>query len=125
MGAFTPFKKRANAFNYTPRFYDPAKEDREQRREELLGKRLDSGEEYTPGEMIRTQRNARRRRVGEGKSPFRVWIMLAIIVVLLGMGSALFNSITSMMSAKSEAQQEESFNPEATIIIVPNDYVEQ
>ena len=34
MGWFTPYKRRANEFNYTPRFYDPVKEAREQRRAE-------------------------------------------------------------------------------------------
>lgn len=32
MLGFTPFKKHANKFNYIPRYYDPEKEAREQRR---------------------------------------------------------------------------------------------
>ncbi len=137
MGAFTPFKRNANRFNYVPRYYDPAKEEREQRREELLGRRRDSeNEEYIPGDYIRTQREARNaRRAASGrptsKSPFRVWIMLAVVVALLIMGSSLFNSLTKMMdsttpkAAQGSAPQEVEFNPEATIIIVPNDYVEE
>ena len=35
MLGFTPFKKHANKFNYIPRYYDPEKEAREQRRAEL------------------------------------------------------------------------------------------
>ena len=32
MGLFTPVKKHPNRFNYIPRYYDPVKEAREQRR---------------------------------------------------------------------------------------------
>ena len=32
MLGFTPFKRHANKFNYIPRYYDPEKEAREQRR---------------------------------------------------------------------------------------------
>ena len=39
MLGFTPFKKHANKFNYIPRYYDPEKEAREQRRAELRGER--------------------------------------------------------------------------------------
>ena len=37
MLGFTPFKRHANKFNYIPRYYDPEKEAREQRRAELRG----------------------------------------------------------------------------------------
>ena len=47
MLGFTPFKKHANKFNYIPRYYDPEKEAREQRRAELRGERAeDAGGEY-------------------------------------------------------------------------------
>ena len=39
MLGFTPFKRHANKFNYIPRYYDPEKEAREQRRAELRGER--------------------------------------------------------------------------------------
>ena len=39
MGFFSPHKRHANQFNYTPRYYDPAKEERELRRAELRGER--------------------------------------------------------------------------------------
>ena len=55
MLGFTPFKKHANKFNYIPRYYDPEKEAREQRRAELRGERAeDAGGEYRPGQYIRT-----------------------------------------------------------------------
>ena len=70
MLGFTPFKKHANKFNYIPRYYDPEKEAREQRRAELHGERAeDAGREYKPGQYIRTQREARAaRRAGEDKT---------------------------------------------------------
>ena len=49
MLGFTPFKKHANKFNYIPRYYDPEKEAREQRRAELRGERAgDEAHEYVP-----------------------------------------------------------------------------
>ena len=41
MLGFTPFKRHANKFNYIPRYYDPEKEAREQRRAELRGERVE------------------------------------------------------------------------------------
>ena len=59
MLGFTPFKRHANKFNYIPRYYDPEKEAREQRRAELRGERAGDGDrEYRPGQYIRTQRAA-------------------------------------------------------------------
>lgn len=43
MLGFTPFKRHANKFNYIPRYYDPEKEAREQRRAELRGERAEDG----------------------------------------------------------------------------------
>ena len=40
MGFFSPHKRHANKFNYIPRYYDPAKEEREMRRAELRGERI-------------------------------------------------------------------------------------
>ena len=63
MLGFTPFKRHPNKFNYIPRYYDPEKEAREQRRAELRGERAeDAGREYKPGQNIRTQRDARAAR---------------------------------------------------------------
>ena len=59
MGWFSPYKRHANSFNYTPRYYDPDKEAREQRRTELRGERLDDNGEYTPGKYIKAKREAR------------------------------------------------------------------
>ena len=69
MLGFTPFKRHPNKFNYIPRYYDPEKEAREQRRAELRGERAeDADREYQPGQYIRTQREARMRGVRTRRS---------------------------------------------------------
>ena len=60
MGIFSPIKKHANQFRYTPHYYDPEKERRDQRRKELCGTSSHDDGEYVPGQYIRTQREARR-----------------------------------------------------------------
>ena len=45
MLGFTPFKRHPNKFNYIPRYYDPEKEAREQRRAELRGERAEDAEQ--------------------------------------------------------------------------------
>jgi len=86
MLGFTPFKKHANKFNYIPRYYDPEKEAREQRRAELRGERAeDAGGEYRPGQYIRTQRDARaaRRSKEEKTGRDRIWKMAVGAVLVL------------------------------------------
>lgn len=133
MGAFTPFKRRANQFKYTPRYYDPAKEAREERREELFGTRSDSGQsEYRPGQYIRTQRSARSARNADKgqKSSVKMWISIAAIAVIAYMGSILYTKLveafglaesTPVQTVQPVSEYEE-FDPTAPITIVPNDY---
>ena len=94
MLGFTPFKKHANKFNYIPRYYDPEKEAREQRRAELHGERAeDAGREYKPGQYIRTQREARAaRRAGEDKTgQGRILKMAAAAVLALLIAAGRWN----------------------------------
>ena len=134
MGLFTPVKKHANKFRYIPRYYDPEKERREQRRRELHGtsSELDSAE-YQPGQYIRTQRDARRaaKQNNEGgrKMPSTMLLMLfAVLVIIIYM---LYPRIvdafsTARTTPEERMQQEvEEFNPYAPITIVPNDYKEE
>lgn len=133
MGWFTPYKKHANRFNYIPRYFDPQKEAREQRRAELCGERLDQmDEEYTPGKYIRTQREARNaRRVqeqsgGRGKV-VRLALLLMLLLFLLGV---LVPGLTQLFfRGKRSPESVESyygdFDPSAPITIVPNDYEEE
>lgn len=133
MSFFSPYKRHANKFNYTPRYYDPDKEERERRRAELRGERLDDNGEYTPGKYIRTRqaaREARRAESGEGTSRMRMWV-LGVGVALLAM--FIYLLLPRLMSVFDMAQdpasgavQEsvEEFNPYAPIVVVPNDYEE-
>lgn len=138
MGGFTPFKRHANKFNYIPRYYDPAKEAREQRRAEMRGERLDDApdEEYRPGKYIRRSSEARAARRGDkrgSKSTTRMnlWIMIAVVAVIAWMGMMLYTRLMevfvggSSTRTQSEVVVEEEFNPYAPITIVPNDYVEE
>lgn len=36
MSFFSPYKRHANKFNYTPRYYDPAREERERDRKSVV-----------------------------------------------------------------------------------------
>ena len=133
MGLFTPVKKHANKFRYIPRYYDPEKERREQRRRELHGTSSEQeGQEYQPGQYIRTQREA--RRVAQGKEGGRktpsmvIMMLLAVAVIIVYM---LYPRIVEAFSAarttpEERMQQEiEEFNPYTPITIVPNDYKEE
>lgn len=81
---YTP---KPRQFSYKPRFYDPEKEAREKRREELLGVRPAEGEEYVPGELLRRRRMQRmmedatavRRKKQKGSG----LLLVAFIVLLI------------------------------------------
>ena len=81
---YTP---KPRQFSYKPRFYDPEKEAREKRREELLGVRPAEGEEYVPGELLRRRRmqrmmedsTAARRKKQKGSG----FLLVAFIVLLI------------------------------------------
>ncbi len=135
MLGFTPFKKHANRFNYVPRYYDPAKEEREQRRAELRGERSeDADREYRPGQYIRTQREARAaRRAGEEeKGRMRILKMgVAVVLVMLfiyllypRLAEVFLRAHTTPVDSVRKEQVEE-FNPYAPITVVPNDYKEE
>lgn len=141
MGWFSPYKRHANCFNYSPRYYDPEKEAREQRRAELRGERLEDDGEYTPGKYIRAKREARdlkreqeAKKAGSDKK-MKMWTMVvalmllaALIYVLVPSLGAIFEKATTNSAAnkKFEQQQQEveEFDPYAPLIIVPNDYEE-
>ena len=134
MGLFTPVKKHAHKFRYIPRYYDPEKERREQRRRELHGtsSELDNAE-YQPGQYIRTQREARRLAQGNNgggrKAPSMMFLMLValVVVVLYMLYPRIVDAFTSARTTPEErAMQEiEEFNPYTPITIVPNDYKEE
>lgn len=131
MLGFTPFKKHANKFNYIPRYYDPAKEAREQRRAELRGERAEDGSrEYRPGQYIRTQREARsaRRDARQDQGRMRILKMAAAAVLVLLFVYLLYPRLASLflrpLTAPAPVEQVEEFDPTAPITVVPNDYEE-
>ena len=140
MGFFSPYKRHANQFSYKPRYYDPDKEAREQRRAELRGERSDDDSEYTPGKYIRAKREAReakraqqdKRKTNGGMVKFITMALLAvllffIVMVIVPRLGAIFEMATgdpSVAAAKSEKVEEAEFDPYAPFVIVPNDYVE-
>lgn len=140
MGFFTPHKRHANEFNYTPRYYDPAKEERELRRAELHGERLDDKEEYTPGKYIKAKREAREARAAKKKQRHNsdkrmnmlnvgigLILVAVVIFILIPRLGEIFELATSDHTPQQEQQQMQEykeFNPYTPIVIVPNDYQE-
>lgn len=132
MLGFSPFKKRANKFNYVPRYYDPEKEAREHRRAELYGERTeDAGGEYRPGQYIRTQREARAaRRVNrDEQGRMKIWKMAAAAVLVLLFIYLLYPRLAEVfIKAQTTPVRAlpvtEEFNPYTPITVVPNDYKE-
>ncbi len=83
---------KPRGFNYKPIYYDPAREEREERRREVLGPDAESTPEgeYKPGDIIRTYGIKRSRtgitsRLADKKrtSTTRAVIALAILAALL------------------------------------------
>ena len=134
MGLFTPYKKSANKFSYIPRFYDPVKEAREQRRRELRGESVETDNaEYAPGMYLRTQREARaeRRQSQSGRRTKSSGIVVAAMVTLLILCVyMLYPRIIGLLSMSNsprvvvEQTSTDDFDPYAPILIVPNDYQE-
>lgn len=138
---FSPFKRHAKSFNYKPRFYDPQKEEREQRRAELSGQRRDNTdgeEEYVPGQYLRTQFEARaqRREKRQDAGQKRTWSLIIGIVLMFLVIAILYPRLVGVFSeaqkqqqprpTKSELESEYGdFDPYAPITIVPNDYEEE
>ena len=139
MGLFTPVKKHANKFRYIPRYYDPEKERRNQRRKELYGISSEDDGEYTPGKYIRTQREARLAAKGEESNKRKIpsmWFMLLIAAVAIALYMfypRVIGVFTQVRDAKAESKEERLQQMEdeawpyrnANIIVVPNDYKEE
>ena len=123
MLGFTPFKRHANKFNYIPRYYDPEKEAREQRRAELRGERAEDGDrEYRPGQYIRTQRDARaaRRSKEDDKGRMRIWKMVGAAVIVLLFIYILYPKLADVfLRARTAPAQTESAATESTHSTIP------
>ena len=81
---YTP---KPRQFSYKPRFYDPEKEAREKRREELLGVRPADGEEYVPGDLLCRRRMQRMMddaaAARHKKKKGSALLLIAFLVVLI------------------------------------------
>ena len=132
MLGFTPFKRHANKFNYIPRYYDPEKEAREQRRAELRGERAEDGD------------RAARRSKEDDKGRMRIWKMVGAAVIVLLFIYILYPKLADVfLRARTAPAQTESAATESAprngldqtgisdvewqeqpITVVPNDYQE-
>lgn len=131
MSGFTPFKKHANKFNYTPRYYDPDLEEFRERRAAKSGEtpeqKGDGG--YVAGQYIRRQREARneqmRQEAAERKNR-RMIGMVAVIVVVAIVVFLIVPRVAQMFSlakrAAEPAGEEQFFDPYQPLRVVPNDY---
>ncbi len=141
MGFFSPHKRHANKFNYIPRYYDPAKEEREMRRAELRGERMAERGDYEPGQYIKAKREAREfRRMKEQKERnsdkrnkmltmgLGLILIAIFIYVLVPRIGAIFEMATSQSASSQQVERQlneyKEFDPYAPIVIVPNDYEE-
>lgn len=135
MLGFSPFKKRANKFNYTPRYYDPDVEAFRERRREKSGESDERNTEhkdgYVAGEYIRRQREARyERRAQESSDRKRrnmlgmviVAVFIAVVVFLLLPRVVRYMELKQQVESVEQAPAEDEFDPYRPIRVVPNDY---
>ncbi|MBQ6612100.1 MAG: hypothetical protein IIX19_00075 [Alistipes sp.] len=118
MSIFRPPKTKPRQFNYFPRYYDPVKEERNQRRKELHGTSTESdNEEYVPGKYVRTQREAREASRSErdngGMTKLRGLIIVAAVIAVATMW-LLPRIMNFVIAANEEKQAEISGKPAAT-----------
>ena len=94
MLGFSPFKKRANKFNYTPRYYDPDVEAFRDRRREKSGESDERNTEhkdgYVAGEYIRRQREARYELRAQESSDRKRRNMLGMVIVAVFIAVVVF-----------------------------------
>ena len=87
------FNRKPRQFEYRPRYYDPEKERREQRRKELLGAdyedRYKSEDEkkagYVPGKYVRDSMIVRRGIGTSAKNNSSTAMRLVIMLILFGL----------------------------------------
>lgn len=78
-------------FDYRPRYYDPEKEAREQRRKQLLGDDAQAPEgEYVPGQFIRNNMSARRGMTAQTRNRQKTVRPMRMIIMLVLLGIAVW-----------------------------------
>lgn len=85
MALFFQKPRKARQFEYKPRFYDPEKEAREERRKELCGIDSETVESapYVPGQFLRQDMLARRGMGKRKKHDSRPGMMRLIVLLAL------------------------------------------
>ncbi|MGI6341391.1 MAG: hypothetical protein ACOXZ9_00220 [Bacteroidales bacterium] len=82
MSILNPKLSKPRSFNYKPRFYDPEREKFDE-----IRKRYASGDDYVPGQIVKTgfkreiTRNEERRK--RRKKPMRLTIMILLAAFLI------------------------------------------
>ncbi|MDE6483006.1 MAG: hypothetical protein K2L01_04525 [Rikenellaceae bacterium] len=91
MLGFSPFGRKPRQFNYIPRYWDPEKEERENRLDSEKGEQ----KPYVPGSHIRDSRLNRLCGRGEkkkkGSSPLMTRALIALLLLAL-LGWIIFKS---------------------------------
>ena len=106
MSIFRPHKSKPRQFNYIPRYYDPVKEERNQRRKILHGTSSESDqEEYTPGKYVRTQREAR-DAARESESSAGITKLRGLIVITVVIALAMLWLLPRIMQFVMDANAE-------------------
>lgn len=131
MKGFSPVKKHARNFNYNPRFYDPAKQARDERRAELRGTTsATDNEEYEPGNYLKRQREARAAsRLSRRKNPFsgftaKIMVFAMILLLAYILVPRIFDAFQTSGNEHESSTVDMSggFDASANYTIVPNDY---
>ncbi len=95
--------RQPRKFQYRPRYYDPDKEELEQRKRMMLGDKYEESKdgEYKPGQYIRDMRLRRGivadRQRRERKMRRRQWIIVLALALLLFMLWYLFKTTWLMV----------------------------
>ncbi len=91
MLGFSAFRRKPRQFNYTPRYWDPEKEEREKR----LNPEKEANRPYVPGSHIRDSRlnrlYGRDKNKKSGSSPFVLRAAIALLLLAF-FGWVIFKS---------------------------------
>lgn len=119
MSIFRPFRKDPKKFNYIPRYFDPVKEGREQRRREMHGRSEQTdAEEYVPGTYIRTQRDARdARRAEQQRSQGRNRLM-GVVILLVFVAVFIFVLYPRIMGLVNRAAEQKEASSAADSMVM-------
>lgn len=137
MSWFAPYKRHPKQFEYNPRYYDPVKEARDERRRMMKGMTIEEemASDHKPGDYIRAAREARLRRKdnsGRRKGSNSTVITLGFVALIILFAAIIYPRLVSTFRTAQTAhkstqleRETEEFNPYQPITIVPNDYKEE